>query len=58
MTETSVFLPIGVVADPMACDREPIHTLGFIQPHGALLVVDAHDLRISRRGRRRVEAGY
>ncbi len=28
------------------CDREPIHIPGFIQPHGVLLVLQAHDLKI------------
>ena len=27
--------------DLTACDREPIHVPGAIQPHGLLLVVDA-----------------
>ncbi|MGQ4273067.1 histidine kinase dimerization/phosphoacceptor domain -containing protein [Terrihabitans sp. B22-R8] len=30
-----------------ACDREPIHIPGAIQPHGVLLVVDAESLIIS-----------
>lgn len=30
----------------MACDREPIHILGSIQPHGFLLAVQGPDLRI------------
>jgi two-component system, chemotaxis family, sensor kinase Cph1 len=29
------------------CDREPIHVPGAIQPHGALLVLDARELRIT-----------
>jgi chemotaxis family two-component system sensor kinase Cph1 len=28
------------------CDREPIHIPGSIQPHGALIALDPHDLRI------------
>jgi diguanylate cyclase (GGDEF)-like protein len=28
------------------CEREPIHIPGLIQPHGALIVADASDLRI------------
>jgi diguanylate cyclase (GGDEF)-like protein len=47
MNASSVLLPIGVLADLTTCDREPIHTPGSIQPHGALLVADMHDLRIS-----------
>ena len=33
--------------DIAACDREPIHLSGAIQPHGALLVLDS-DLRLVR----------
>jgi light-regulated signal transduction histidine kinase (bacteriophytochrome) len=39
--------------DPAAltsCDREPIHIPGSIQPHGALLALDPHDLRIVHAG--------
>ncbi|MGO4122934.1 hypothetical protein AB4Z01_00980 [Inquilinus sp. YAF38] len=32
--------------DLSACDREPIHIPGSIQPHGVLLVVDAETLDI------------
>lgn len=32
--------------DLTSCDREPIHVPGSIQPHGALLVVQPHDLAI------------
>lgn len=32
------------------CDREPIHTPGAIQPHGALLALDRADLRIVQAG--------
>ncbi|PZA08670.1 MULTISPECIES: ATP-binding protein [unclassified Meiothermus] len=32
----------GPVITPDNCDREPIHIPGSIQPHGALLAVDAH----------------
>jgi len=28
------------------CDQEPIHIPGSIQPHGALIALDPHDLRI------------
>jgi light-regulated signal transduction histidine kinase (bacteriophytochrome) len=34
-------------ADIAACDREPIHVPGSIQPHGALLVVCPDDLTVS-----------
>jgi diguanylate cyclase (GGDEF)-like protein len=33
--------------DLTTCDREPIHTPGAIQPHGALLVSDARDWRVT-----------
>jgi chemotaxis family two-component system sensor kinase Cph1 len=33
-------MPIGELLDLRACDREPIHMPGSIQPHGVLLVVD------------------
>jgi chemotaxis family two-component system sensor kinase Cph1 len=33
-------MPIGELLDLRACDREPIHMPGSIQPHGILLVVD------------------
>jgi len=29
-----------------ACDKEPIHLIGAVQPHGAVLAVDAHTRRI------------
>jgi chemotaxis family two-component system sensor kinase Cph1 len=32
------------------CDREPIHTPGSIQPHGALLTLDPRDLHIVHAG--------
>jgi chemotaxis family two-component system sensor kinase Cph1 len=32
--------------DLTACDREPIHIVGSIQPHGFLLALDARDLTI------------
>ena len=32
------------------CDREPIHTPGSIQPHGALLALDPADFRIVHAG--------
>lgn len=31
---------ITLNADLTNCDREPIHTPGSIQPHGAMLVVE------------------
>jgi diguanylate cyclase (GGDEF)-like protein len=42
---------VGVPATPddllSECDREPIHLPGAIQPHGALLAVDASSLRVN-----------
>jgi light-regulated signal transduction histidine kinase (bacteriophytochrome) len=38
--------PIGSDAGVDACAREPIHVPGAIQPHGALLVASADDLRL------------
>ena len=35
------FLPPGTPVDLTNCDREPIHVIGGVQPHGALLVVEA-----------------
>lgn len=40
------FLDPGEAVDLTSCDREPIHLLGRIQPHGVLLVVDESNLRI------------
>jgi light-regulated signal transduction histidine kinase (bacteriophytochrome) len=37
-------------ADITNCDREPIHSPGAVQPHGALLAVDPHDLQILQAG--------
>lgn len=34
-------------ADLSTCDREPIHIPGSIQPHGALLALDAQTLRVT-----------
>ena len=34
--------------DLAACDREPIHRPGRIQPHGMLLVLDESGLSVSR----------
>jgi chemotaxis family two-component system sensor kinase Cph1 len=36
--------------DLTACDREPIHIPGAVQPHGALLVLRRDDLRIEQAG--------
>ena len=36
----------GVGLDLNACDREPIHIPGAIQPHGLLLVADAASLKV------------
>ncbi|WP_336490695.1 ATP-binding protein [Methylobacterium nigriterrae] len=43
MNETAHALPS---ADLTACDREPIHLLGSLQPHGFLLALEGPDLRI------------
>ncbi|HYF55969.1 MAG TPA: hypothetical protein VEA41_17065, partial [Salinarimonas sp.] len=32
--------------DLTACDREPIHVLGAIQPHGLLVTLDGPDLAV------------
>ncbi|MGA8769410.1 MAG: hypothetical protein WB610_03365, partial [Rhodomicrobium sp.] len=37
-------------ADITNCDREPIHSPGAVQPHGALLAVDPRDLQILQAG--------
>ena len=42
----SQFVPPGEQIDLTNCDREPIHTPGSIQPHGALMAVDAATERI------------
>ncbi|MFC7473303.1 ATP-binding protein [Dankookia sp. GCM10030260] len=34
--------------DPAECEREPIHRLGEVQPHGGLLLLDAGATRILR----------
>src|SRR5689334_22830437 len=36
--------------DLTACDREPIHIPGAVQPHGALLVIRPDDLIIEQAG--------
>ncbi|MFO1152551.1 MAG: GAF domain-containing protein [Rhodospirillales bacterium] len=36
--------------DTTACDREPIHIPGAVQPHGVLLVLDRESLRIEQAG--------
>jgi chemotaxis family two-component system sensor kinase Cph1 len=38
--------PPGAALDITACEREPIHIPGAIQPHGLLLVVDSVSLEI------------
>ena len=38
--------PTGQRPDLAACDREPIHIVGSIQPHGFMLVVDVASLTI------------
>lgn len=38
----------GVALDLTACDREPIHLPGAIQPHGILLVLETGSERIAR----------
>ena len=43
---SDTFQHIGGV-DLEACDREPIHIIGSIQPHGALLAVDAASLAVT-----------
>ena len=40
------FVPAGTPIDLTNCDREPIHTPGTIQPHGALLALAEPDLAI------------
>ena len=37
-------LPVGLLTE---CDMEPIHSPGAVQPHGALLAVDADSWRIT-----------
>lgn len=36
----------SVVVDLDACDREPVHIIGAVQPHGALIAADATSLDI------------
>ncbi len=40
---TPEHLPHHTPVDLAACDREPLHIIGGVQPHGALLVVDEGD---------------
>ena len=40
--------PLFSQPDLSACDREPIHIPGSIQPHGVLLVVNRHSLAIEQ----------
>lgn len=35
-----------LLPDLTACEREPIHVPGAIEPHGALFVVDKSDLKV------------
>ncbi|WP_375270816.1 histidine kinase dimerization/phosphoacceptor domain -containing protein [Sphingomonas sp.] len=37
---------VGAQVDLTACDREPIHVPGAVQPHGLLLIADPQTLRI------------
>jgi light-regulated signal transduction histidine kinase (bacteriophytochrome) len=39
--------PLPDVADVAACDREPIHIPGSIQPHGVLLAVAGRDMAVA-----------
>jgi chemotaxis family two-component system sensor kinase Cph1 len=38
--------PVGGISDITACEREPIHVPGAIQPHGLLLIIDPVSLEI------------
>ncbi|ACK50960.1 multi-sensor signal transduction histidine kinase [Methylocella silvestris BL2] len=42
--------PAFGAADLSNCDREPIHIPGSIQPHGALLALDADSLTVAQAG--------
>ncbi len=44
MASHSLSADVGI--DLTGCDREPIHIPGSIQPHGLLLIADAHSLRV------------
>ena len=39
--------PVSNGVDLSSCDREPIHYIGAVQPHGALLAADADTLAVS-----------
>ncbi len=41
-------LPAGTPVDLTNCDREPIHLIGGVQPHGALLVVVGPEARVAQ----------
>jgi chemotaxis family two-component system sensor kinase Cph1 len=41
---------MGDIVDLTACDREPIHVPGAVQPHGALLVLGSDGQRIEQAG--------
>ena len=38
---------VDVAIDLTACDREPIHLPGSIQPHGMMLVADRDNLTVT-----------
>ena len=38
----------GAALDLSACDAEPIHLIGHVQPHGVLFALDPADLRIEQ----------
>ncbi len=44
--DKTVLVPVGTPIDLENCDREPIHTPGSIQPHGALLALASPGNRI------------
>ena len=39
-------LPAGTPIDLDNCAREPIHIPGSVQPHGAMIVLDADELEV------------
>ena len=47
MLQHAVSPPSHVTADLTVCDREPIHLLGSIQPHGVLVAAAAGTMQIS-----------
>ncbi len=42
------FVPVGAPVDLTNCDREPIHTPGTVQPHGALLALREPELTVTQ----------